>query len=135
MREISCGLRPLTFVILFAFTLAGSYTYGAQMPDPHSVPSVNGGIGPCTVEFTVKDASGAPIYNAKVHVHISYGFLGVHKMDLEVGTNVDGKARVSGLPKKVKIPLYFQAKQDSKEADTSWDPATSCQAEQSLTLK
>jgi hypothetical protein len=107
----------------------------AQTPDPHSIPSVNGDIGPCSVEFTVKDASGAPIYNAKIRVHISYGFLGVHKMDLEVGTNVDGKARVNGLPKKVKIPLYFQALQGSKEADTTWDPATSCKAEQTLTLK
>ncbi len=106
-----------------------------QTPDPHSVPSVNGNIGPCSVEFTVKDSSGAPVYNAQVRVHISYGFLGVHKMDLQVGTNVDGKALFNGLPKKVKIPLYFQAVQGSKEADTSWDPTTSCKAEQTLTLK
>lgn len=136
MRQNS--FRSLLFIIAVCFVSMNVLlprVQAEQAPDPHSVPSVNGNIGPCSVEFTVRDSSQSPIYNAKVRVHISYGFLGVHKMDLEVGTNVDGKARFDGLPKKVKIPLYFQALQGNKEADTSWDPATGCKAEKSLTLK
>ena len=40
----------------------------------------------------VTDLSGKPLYNAKIHVQIRYGFLGLRKLDLETGTNADGKA-------------------------------------------
>jgi hypothetical protein len=32
--------------------------------DPKTVPVIDAGIGPCSAEFTVNDASGAPVYDA-----------------------------------------------------------------------
>lgn len=112
-----------------------SFSCFAQAPDPHAIPSVDGGAGPCSAQFTVHDEAGAPVYAAKVRVHFSYGFMGTHKMDLEVATNVDGKAQFNGLPAKAKIPLLFVATQNGKEADYNYDPAASCKAEQMLVLK
>ena len=48
-------------------------------PDPKSIPVINGGIGPCSADFTITDANNAPVYAAKVRVHIAYGFLSAHK--------------------------------------------------------
>ena len=61
----------------------------SNAPDPHSVPVVDGGIGQCSADFTVTDAEGAPVYAAKIKVHIAYGFMYARKLDLEVGTNAD----------------------------------------------
>src|ERR1700730_5210327 len=66
--------------------------------DPKSIPVVDGGIGPCSADFTVTDAAGASVYAAKIKVHIAYGFMYARKLDLEVGTNIDGKARFIGMP-------------------------------------
>ena len=60
-------------------------------------------LGVCSAEFTVKDATGAPVYLALVHVQVRYGPLNVKRMDLEVGTNVAGKARIKGLPERTVI--------------------------------
>ena len=121
--------------LLAALCMLLSFSCFAQTPDPHSIPSVDGGAGPCSVQFTVHDESGAAVYAAKVRVHFSYGFLGAHKMDLEVATNVDGKARFNGLPARAKIPLLFVATQNGKEADYNYDPGANCKAEQTLVLK
>lgn len=129
------GPKFIFFVVLVACSFLLNFPAYAQAPDPHSVPSVDGGAGPCSVEFTVNSESGAPVYAAKVRVHFSYGFVGAHKMDLEVATNVDGKARFNGLPKKAKISLLFLASQGGKEADFNYDPSASCKAKQTLVLK
>lgn len=101
----------------------------AQTPDPHSIPSVDGGVGPCSADFTITDANNAPIYNAKVNVHIAYGFMSVRKLDLEVSTNVDGKARFTGIPNRLKRGLYFHASEGDREAEVFDDPANTCKAQ------
>jgi len=102
--------------------------------DPHAIPAVDGAIGSCSVDFTVKDGADAPVYNAKIRVHIAYGFLNAHKLDLEVGTNVDGKARFTGLPSKVKQPLFFDVSEGDRNGNASYDPADNCKAERSVVL-
>ena len=102
--------------------------------DPHSVPVVHAGIGSCSVQFTATDGSGSPLYDAKIRVHISYGFLGVHKLDLEVGTNIDGKARFDGLPNKTKQALEFKASKGDREGTAFFDPAKNCKTEHSIVL-
>jgi hypothetical protein len=72
------------------------------------VPVINGMVGSCSVNFTVTDSDKKPIYNAKIDVIIRYGFRGFHKSELQIGTNSEGKARVIGLPDKVKKPLEFR---------------------------
>src|ERR1039458_5012053 len=89
------------------------FSPGAFAADAHTVPAVDGGIGSCSAEFTVKDQVGSPVYDSKVRVHIAYGIF--HKLDLEVGTNIDGKARFTGLPNRVKQPLLFRVSQGDRE--------------------
>jgi hypothetical protein len=100
--------------------------------DPHSVPVVDGSIGPCSAEFIVKDGAGSPVYDSKIRVHIAYGVF--HKLDLEVGTNIDGKARFTGLPNRVKQPLLFRASQEDREGSATVDPAAACRAERAILI-
>ena len=103
-----------------------------QTPDPHQVPVMDGDAGPCSIAFTVTDAKGAPVYDARIRVHIAYGFAGVRRLDLEAATNVDGKTQFKGLPEKVKGgTLMFRASQGKREGSAIYDPAKNCSGQQS----
>jgi hypothetical protein len=106
-----------------------------QTPDPHSIPAVDAGIGPCTADFTITDADAKPLYAAKIKVRIAYGFMSAHKLDLEVGTNADGKARFTGLPDHVKRGLFFEASEGDRTGNAFDDPAKTCQAQFTLALR
>src|SRR5579864_2481845 len=107
----------------------------AQTPDPHSIPAVDAGVGQCTADLTITDAENKPIYAAKVKVHIAYGFAGARKLDLEVGTNVDGKARFTGLPDRVKKGLFFEASEGDRTGNAFDDPTKTCQAQFTIALR
>jgi hypothetical protein len=102
--------------------------------NPPEIPVVDGGLGSCRADFTVKDDSGKPIYNAKVSVTIKYGFLNKRKAELEVGTNSDGKASVTGLPNLPKRPLEFSIKSGTAEKTVTDDPSENCNAKFDVTL-
>ena len=106
-------------------------------PTPaQEVPAIDGGIGPCSVELTVTNGQGKGVYAADVRVHIAYGFAGIRKMDLEAGTNSDGKVRFTGLPAKVhNPPLEFHASKDQLIGLASYDPALECQAKHDIILE
>ncbi len=74
--------------------------------NPADVPSISAGMGPCTADFIVVDASNKPVFDAKVHVKVKYGFMSKRDTDLEIGTNSDGKAHIEGLPNKLKKPPW-----------------------------
>ena len=120
-------------IILLALIL--SSTALAQKPDPKSIPVIDGGIGPCTADFTITDAENQPVYLAKIKVHIAYGFMSTHKLDLEVSTNVDGKARFTGLPDRVKRGLFFEASEGDRTGNAFDDPTKTCQAQLAITLR
>ncbi len=104
--------------------------------DPKTAPMIDGALGSCSADFTVTDAAGAPVYNAKIRVHIAYGFMNARKLDLEVGTNTDGKARFEGLPNKLRHGgLTFYASHDDQEGSAFVDPATTCKAQLTITLQ
>jgi hypothetical protein len=107
----------------------------AQTPDPHSIPAVDAGIGQCTADFTITDADHKPVYAAQIKVHIAYGFAGARKLDLEVGTNVDGKARFIGLPDRVKKGLFFEASEADRTGNAFDDPSKTCQAQFTIALR
>ena len=75
----------------------------------------------------MKDASGAPVYLALVHVRVRYGAMNVKRMDLEVGTNSDGRARITGLPNKAK-PMTYDVTKGDKKATADQDVAKTCDA-------
>ena len=115
--------------------LAAIVLLAAATPDrpwcaaPVDVPVIRGDLGPCSADFTVLDSANKPVYDAKVHVTILYGFMSKRKSDLEVGTNSDGKARIEGLPDKLKKPpLEFKIWGGDSQKSVTQDPATDCHA-------
>jgi hypothetical protein len=110
-------------------------TTDTKTTDAHTIPSIDGAIGTCSAAFTVTDDNAAPVYDAKIRVHIAYGFMYARKMDLEVGTNVDGKARFTGLPARTKVGLNFQASKAGREGTAFVDPSTTCKADLNLVLQ
>lgn len=120
-----------TAAVFFA-VVGGVGVAHAQTPDPHQVPVMDGEAGPCSVAFTVTDIKGAPVYDARIKVHIAYGFAGVRKLDLEAATNVDGKTQFKGLPEKVKGgTLIFRATQGKRDGSAVYDPAKNCSGQTS----
>ncbi len=118
---------------LMAGLLLLTTTLAISQQKAPEVPVVDAGAGACWVDFSVKQHDGKPVYNAKIHVQVRYGM--VHKTDVEVGTNYDGKARISGLPQKVrKPPLTFDVRKANAITAVTHDPASNCHASYDVVL-
>jgi hypothetical protein len=127
----------LILLLVSAFnsrTIAQSQSNSTPV-DPKSVPSLDGGIGPCTADFLITDASGTPVYAAKINVHIAYGFASIRKLDLQISTNIDGKARFTGLPDHIKHGIYFHASEGNRIGEAFDDPANTCKTQFTITLR
>jgi len=115
---------------LLAVLILAVLASAQSLPDPHEIPIMDGEAGPCSVAFTVTDMNAAPVYDARIRVHIAYGFAGIRRLDLEAATNVDGKTQFKGLPQKVKGKiLYFRASRGNREGSATYDPQKSCSGE------
>lgn len=112
-------------------TLAANQSAGAR-PE---VPTVDAGIGSCRADFNVKDGAGKPLYNAKINTTIKYGFMDLHKAQLEAPTNTNGQARFTGLPNFSKKPLQFTISSGTVSQTKSDDPAADCNAIFNVTLR
>jgi hypothetical protein len=118
--------RRIAFRMLATFFLCVA---GAQSlaGNPADVPTISGGMGPCTADFTVVDTSNKPVFDAKIHVKVKYGFMSKRDTDLEVGTNSDGRARMEGLPEKLKKPpMEFTIRSGDETKSITNDPAVEC---------
>jgi hypothetical protein len=82
----------------------------------------------------VTDQDDKPVYAATIHVRIRYGFMSLKRMDLEVGTNSDGEARVEGLPDKAK-PLTYEISRADRKATVEQDLSNACRASYEVSLK
>ncbi len=102
---------------------------------PAAVPVIDGAIGPCSADFVVTDPDGKPVYAATIKVHIEYGFMYLRKLDLQVGTNADGKARFTGLPDRTKRGLFFEASSGDLSAEAFVDSATNCKPQLTVVLR
>jgi len=122
-------------LVLLALTLPLLSQDASSKPDPHAVPAIDGGLGPCTADFTITDRNNQPVYNAKIHVRVAYGFLNAHKLDLEIGTNVDGKARFTGLPDHLKHGLFFEATEGDRSGNAFDDTSNTCKAQFAITIR
>ena len=123
--------------VLSSILVAAPLLSQAQAPAPNEkVPVIQGGAGPCSIELTIMGADGKPVYAATVKVHIKYGFGGMRRLDLEAGTNSDGKVKFGGLPARVqRPPLEFHASKDEYEGVAAFDPSKECEARHGITLE
>src|SRR4051812_36346878 len=116
-------------IFLTAFILQQA----AEAPKPE-VPALKAGLGSCAADFLVKDADGKPVYQAIIHSKIRYGALSVKRMDVEVSTNEDGKARIEGLPEKAK-PIVYDIEKAGEKGTVTQDVSTGCLASLQVSLK
>ena len=135
------------FILIFSIKISSAAPFAAQAQDAapaqtpaqtqksDDIPVTDGGSGPCTVEFTVTDSDAKPIYAARIDVHLAYGFAGAHKLDMGVYTNMQGKARFTGIPLRVKKPpVEYRAKKDDLVGLATVDPYKDCQAKHDIVL-
>ena len=127
-------LAMLPGFMLLLIGLAGVCATSARAANQPDVPVVDAGIGTCRADFTVKDGSGKPLYNAKINTTIKYGFMNLHKAQLEAPTNTNGQARFTGLPNFSKKPLTFVISSGTVSKTVSDDPASDCNAKFAVTL-
>jgi hypothetical protein len=128
MRLVQYSIQLLVLNLLFAGVILAS-----QQSVP--VPQVNANLGPCTVDFTVSEKANQPLFNAEISVKIAYGFMGVKKMDLKVGTNNEGRARFVGLPERVRRPpLEFVVRAKGLTKTVNYWPSVKCQARYSVVM-
>ncbi len=129
-------MKRMLCVLCSMFVAVPLLSRGQAPASGEKVPVINGGAGSCSVELTVRDADGKAVYAATVKVHIKYGFGGIRRLDLEAGTNPDGKVKFAGLPVRVqRPPLEFHASKDELEGLASFDPSTECQAKREIALE
>jgi hypothetical protein len=124
-------VRSIRFLCTVLFLVGCAPAVANNAPE---IPVVDGKVGSCRADFTVKDGAGKPIYNADINVILKYGFFNVRKTELAVGTNSDGKARFIGLPDSPKKPLEFQIKSGTVSKSVTDDPSTDCNAVYEVTL-
>jgi len=122
-------------LLIFCVTLVLAAQQPTQPPKPDDIPVTDGTSGPCSIEFTVTDSGGKPVYAARIDVHLAYGAFGAHKLDMGVYTNAQGKAKFTGIPIKVrKPPVEFNAKKDDLVGVATMDPLTECQAKHDIVM-
>lgn len=98
------------------------------------VPKIDGAVGACTANFTVRDGQNKPIYNAQISVRLRYGFMNMRKTDLQISTDSNGKADFIGLPNFPKKPLAFHIKSGTVSKTVTDDPNTNCVATYDVVL-
>jgi hypothetical protein len=134
-RSFYAILACVFLMISVTLALAAQSQQPAPSAKPDDIPVTDGTSGPCSIEFSVTDADGKPVYAARIDVHLSYGAFGAYKLDMGVYTNTQGKARFTGIPAKVKKPpIEFNAKKDDLVGLASMDPATECQARHDIVM-
>jgi hypothetical protein len=124
-----------TALILLTLSLLIQPVHAAPAVDPKTVAEVDAGLGPCTADFIITDEDGKPVYAANIRVHITYGFMNLHKFDLQVGTNADGKARFIGLPETSKQGFFFRASEGDREGSAFDNPAKTCKTQFTIALR
>ena len=134
--------RDWLMAVLVSGLLAGPASFAqdapasqTNQPEGAAAPVLDVDAGPCIADFTVRDASGQGVYDAKITMHIEYGFLGMRKLDINLGTNHEGKATIEGLPDKFRRPAEFKIAQGGREKTVPYDPTTQCYARHQVVLE
>src|ERR1700722_3544629 len=114
-------------------TAPASPSATGQAPQP--IPVMDGEAGACTLALTITTGRGIPVYAAIIRVHLAYGFAGIRKLDLQAGTNWEGKVRFVGLPSKIRgAPVEFRATKDQLAGIALFDPQLECQGRHDILI-
>jgi hypothetical protein len=125
-------LAVLLIVLISPF--ARGFFAEAQAPSSPEVPVAKGGAGSCSADFVVRDSAGKGVYDAKISIQVQYGFMGVRKLGLTIGTNYEGKARIEGLPEKIKNTAEFKIAHADQNKSVPYDPLSNCHSQHEVTL-
>src|SRR5258706_7116350 len=125
-------LTGLIFILIPAFSMMSFARQ--QTPNSADVPVAKGEAGPCSADFVVRDPSGKGVYDAKIGIQIKYGLMSLHKLDLTVGTNFEGKARVEGLPEQIKGSAEFKISHADQSKTVTYNPTSNCHPRNEVTL-
>jgi hypothetical protein len=98
-------------------------------------PTISADLGACTADFKVTDAHDKPMYDAKVHVIIRYGFLAKRKTELEAATDSNGQVRFTGMPSDPKRDIVFDVHKDNMTQSIPYDPTANCHQHFDVKLK
>jgi hypothetical protein len=128
-RTWIAGLMVISILALSGVLIAQSQEHNSA-----DVPVAKGDAGPCSADFVVSDPSGKGVYDAKITIQIKYGFMGLHKLDLTVGTNFEGKARIEGLPQQIKGSAEFRISHGEQNKALPYDPVDNCHPRHQVTL-
>lgn len=82
--------------------------------------------GPCALAITVSDPENRPVYAAKIRVTVRHGFMGLRKTSLEIHTDAEGKALLTGLPETPKKRLEFEVTSGRFHTIVSTYPSSRC---------
>jgi len=135
-RAVGVFCFVLLALVVGAQTQSNQNPSGEKPPAASQIPVIDGAVGPCSLELTILGADAKPVYNATVKVHITYGFGGFHHLDLQAGTNSDGKVKFAGIPIKVhNPPLEFDATKDQLEGSLNYDPSAECHAQHEIKVE
>ena len=121
------GIRVCVGILSICLVVSMADTAGFAFQE-QVVPVVDGRLGGCSADFTVRDKDKAPVYDAKIDVEIRYGFLGMRRLSLQVGTNSDGRARVAGLPDARDKSYQFRISSGELNRTVVMDTAEGCEA-------
>jgi hypothetical protein len=121
------AIRAFAGILTLGLFLSGMCGAGLAFQE-QIVPVVDGRLGGCSADFTVRGRDGIPVYDAKIDVEIRHGFLGLRRLSLQVGTNSDGRARVAGLPDARNKTYRFQITGGRLNRTVVMDTAEGCEA-------
>jgi hypothetical protein len=91
------------------------------------IPVLNAELGNCSIDFTVRGPGNNPLYNAKIRAELRYGFMSLRHISLEVSTNSDGKAKITGLPSSPKKEFEFRIISGNFYKKTPHFPSSKCE--------
>jgi hypothetical protein len=117
-------MRTLALVLVLSMTAMAT-----------DAPKISAELGSCSADFHVTDAAAKPIYNASVHTLVRSGAFGLRKLDLEIRTDSDGRASITGLPEVPKRPIVFDISNGALTSSVPFEPDKRCKAQFEVTLK
>jgi hypothetical protein len=130
----SLRMSLAVLLVVLGPPFARSFFAASQAPGSPEVPVAKGGAGSCSADFVVRDSAGKGVYDAKIGIQVQYGFFGARKLGLTIGTNYEGKARIEGLPEKIKNPAEFKISHADQNKSVPFDPLSNCHSQHEVTL-